>query len=317
MKAVGGYFNLELPRLEEFHKGALRLNTSRNAFEYVLRARRYRKVYIPCYTCEVMMTPLRKLGVTFEYYRVDEQLEPTELPSLNSDEAFLYTNYFGLKEMCVKRLAVLYGNRLIVDNAQAFFAEPIKGIDTFYSPRKFFGLPDGAYLYTDCLLNIEFDRDISYDRCSHLMKRIDLGAEAGFPDFHKNDDSLIGQPILKMSRLTQNLLSSIDYETVRKRRLENYKKLDDALKCDNLLKLSLDENSVPLVYPYLSINEDLRDKLIANRIYVARYWPNVLDWCKEGEWEYDLAKRTCHLPVDQRYDENDMERIIDVIIKEA
>ena len=276
---------MELPQLEEFHKEALRFNTSRNAFEYVLRARGYRKVYMPYYTCEVMMSPFRKLGVAFEYYKIDEQLEPTELPTLDVDEAFLYTNYFGLKQMCVTRLAALYGNRLIVDNAQAFFAEPIKGIDTFYSPRKFFGLPDGAYLYTDCLLDSEFDRDISYDRCSHLLKRIDLGAEVGFQDFHKNDDSLIGQPILRMSSLTQSLLGSIYYENVRKQRLANYGKLDSILKSSNLLKFSLDENSVPLVYPYLPKDGSLRDKLIANRIYVARYWPNVLDWCRQGDWE--------------------------------
>ena len=55
-------------------------------------------------------------------------------------EAFLYTNYFGLKQGCVKLLEKKYGDHLIVDNAQAFFAKPIKGIDTFYSARKFFGL---------------------------------------------------------------------------------------------------------------------------------------------------------------------------------
>lgn len=306
-----------LPQLEEFHKEALRLNTSRNAFEYVLRARGYRKVYMPYYTCEVMMSPFGKLGVAFEYYKIDEQLEPTELPTLNVDEAFLYTNYFGLKQECVTRLAALYGNCLIVDNAQAFFAKPIKGIDTFYSPRKFFGLPDGAYLYTDCLLDSEFDRDISYNRCSHLLKRIDLGAEAGFQDFHLDDDSLIGQPILRMSRLTERLLNSIDYEDVRKRRLANYEKLDNTLNRSNLLKFSLDENSAPLVYPYLPVNGNLRNKLITNRIYVARYWPNVLDWCMEGDWEYTLATNTCYLPIDQRYGENDMERIIDIILKEA
>ena len=308
---------MELPQLVEFHKAALRLNTSRNAFEYVLRARKYRKVYMPFYTCEVMMAPLKKLGVSFEYYRINKQLEPIELPTLKDDEAFLYTNYFGLKQSYVKRLSVIYGNQLIVDNAQAFYAEPVNGIDTFYSARKFFGLPDGAYLYTDCLLDCEFDLDVSYERCSHLLKRIDLGAEAGFQDFHANDDSLIGQPILRMSHLTQNLLNSIDYENVRKRRLANFEKLDKALKASNLLSHSLDENSVPMVYPYLSTDGNLRDKLIANRVYVARYWPNVLDWCREGDWEYTLAKNTCYLPVDQRYGENDMMRIIDNIIKEA
>lgn len=30
MKPIGGYFSLELPRGEEYHKNAIRLNTGRN-----------------------------------------------------------------------------------------------------------------------------------------------------------------------------------------------------------------------------------------------------------------------------------------------
>lgn len=41
MKAIGGYFELELPYSEEYHKNALRLNTGRNAFEYILRSKKY------------------------------------------------------------------------------------------------------------------------------------------------------------------------------------------------------------------------------------------------------------------------------------
>jgi hypothetical protein len=31
--SIGGYFELELPCGEEYHQGAIRLNTGRNAFE--------------------------------------------------------------------------------------------------------------------------------------------------------------------------------------------------------------------------------------------------------------------------------------------
>ena len=36
MEAIGGYFELELQQGEEYHKDALRLNTARNCFEYIL-----------------------------------------------------------------------------------------------------------------------------------------------------------------------------------------------------------------------------------------------------------------------------------------
>lgn len=46
-EAIGRYFNLELCEGEHYHKNALRLNSARNCFDYVLRARAYRKVFIP------------------------------------------------------------------------------------------------------------------------------------------------------------------------------------------------------------------------------------------------------------------------------
>ena len=36
MNPIGGYFELELRKGEEYHKEAIRLNSGRNAFEYVL-----------------------------------------------------------------------------------------------------------------------------------------------------------------------------------------------------------------------------------------------------------------------------------------
>lgn len=56
-----------------------------------------------------------------------------------------------------------YSN-LIVDNVQAFYTPPIKGLDTIYTCRKFFGVPDEAYLYTDCILTESIPYDKSYDR---------------------------------------------------------------------------------------------------------------------------------------------------------
>lgn len=315
MKAIGGYFELELRKGEHYLKNAIRLNTARNCFEYVLRARNYTKLYIPYYTCEVMLEPLRKLSILYEFYYINEKLEPTTLPKLNTNEAFLYTNYFGLKQECVKRLASIYGNQLVVDNAQAFYSEPLDGIDTFYSARKFFGVPDGAYLYSHKPLQQEFEQDSSFDRMSHLLKRIDLGPEAGFQDFRENDDALIGQDIKRMSKLTETLLSGIDYERAKIVRIENYHSLDEALGSTNQFYHALGDNDVPMVYPYLADDATFKNRLISEKIYVATYWPNVFKWCKPNDWEYQLTKNLVCLPIDQRYGEDEMIDIIDIVVK--
>ncbi len=315
MEAIGGYFSLELPQREGFHKNAIRLNTGRNCLEYILRVRGYKKVYVPYYTCEAVMEPINKLGIPYEFYHIDIHFEIRDRLTLKEGEALLYTNYFGLKQHYVEQLAERIGSRLIVDNTQAFYAKPISGIDTFYTCRKFFGVPDGAYLYCDKDLDEEMEQDYSYDRVAHLVKRIDLSAEDGFKDFRRVDDGLDNQPIRKMSKLSQRMMRSIDYEAAAQRRRVNFQMLHEALGKENNLELQLVDDAVPMVYPYLVSLEGLREKLIENKIFVARYWPNVLDLTTKDDIEYLLAYQMQPLPIDQRYGEEEMKSIIEIVNK--
>ena len=183
MKSIGGFFELELNSGNEFHPNAISLNSGRNALEYLLKANNYSAIYLPYYTCDVLLQPIKKIGINFEFYSINEQLEPVfEFSKLGTNDSFLYTNYFGLKTNIVKQLSNNCSN-LIVDNAQSFYSTPIANIDTFYSPRKFFGVPDGAYLYTNNLLQEKLKRDTSFERFNHLIKRIDLSAEEAFEEF--------------------------------------------------------------------------------------------------------------------------------------
>lgn len=306
---------MELPRFEEFHKNAIRLNTGRNCLEYILKARGYKKVYLPYYTCEVVLEPFKKLDIPYEFYYIDLNFEIRDNLTLKADEALLYVNYYGLKQRYVELLAEKLGNRLIVDNTQAFYAKPLPGIDTFYTCRKFFGVPDGAYLYTEKKLEEKFEQDLSFDRMTSLTKRIDLGAEAGYGDFRETTKALAGQPIKRMSKLTHRMMQGIDYDLIAQRRRANYQQLHSALGKCNTLCLPLEEETVPMVYPYLAPFKSFRERLIENKVFVARYWPNVLEWTTEKDIEYLLAYQMQPLPIDQRYGEEDMNRIITLIIK--
>ena len=314
MDAIGGYFSLELPLREEYHKDAIRLNTGRNCLEYIIRARGYKKVYVPYYTCEAVMEPINKLGVPYEFYHIDIHFEIRDKLLLKEGEALLYTNYFGLKQRYVEQLVEKLGNRLIVDNTQAFYAKPFQGIDTFYTCRKFFGVADGAYLYTEVRLGEVFEQDKSYNRMAHLLKRIDLSAEQGFQDFRRVDDGMENQPIRKMSKLTQRIMQGIDYALVAKQRRSNFLHFHERLQAANKLYIHLESEAIPMVYPYLIDKEGLRQHLIQQHVFVAKYWPNVDDWCGEGTHEYLFANNLVSLPIDQRYDNSHMEYVLSCII---
>jgi hypothetical protein len=316
MNAIGGYFGLELNKQNKYHPGAICLNTGRNALEYLLAIREYKKIYLPYYTCDVLLEPIKKLNLSYEFYSVDENFETGfDFSKIKVNECFLYTNYFGIKDKFILQLKAKCAS-LIVDNAQAFYAKPLINVDTFYSCRKFFGVTDGAYLYTDKTIEIEIETDVSHSRFEHLLRRIDVSAENGYSYFTENDKALSNLPILKMSNLTQRILESIDYEKIAAIRRENYKYLDNALAALNEIHVRLDLQQVPMVYPFYSSNLDLRTRLNENRIYTAQYWPNVLNWVPEGSIEWRYTTNIIHLPIDQRYSTEDLDKIIAVISHE-
>jgi hypothetical protein len=318
-KAIGGYFELELRERSHYHKGALALNSGRNALEYVLLANGYKKVYIPHYTCDILLEPIARANIPYEFYAINERLEAVfDFKKLHPTEAFLYTNYFGLKDNYVFHLTSRHSN-IIIDNAQSFFSKPQNGADTFYSPRKFFGLPDGGYAYCKEKWDIDIERDItSIDKMGHLLLRSSFDAETGYEEFRRNEESLKNQPILPMSRLTSRILTSVGYEEVRMKRIENFYFLHNVLRKSNKLTSFIDDSVViaPLVYPFwVSNGKKLRGKLKENRIYTPFYWPNVLDTCDKDSFEYDIASNIVHLPIDQRYDFSDLKYVLFQIYK--
>lgn len=319
MKAIGGYFGLELNKGMYFpHSGAILVNSGRNAFEYILKTLEYKPdvVWLPYYTCEVMLQPLQRLNIRFEFYHIDESFEVANWPLLGDNDYIVINNYFGIKDDYIASLVNRreLSKHLIIDNSQAWYAKEYFGILEFYSPRKFFGVPDGGVALTPTDKVIDLEISTSYELCSHLLKRIDSGAQSGYQDFHLNEKLLDGQQLKGMSTLTLALLQNIDFEDVKIKRRSNYEHLAHSLDKKNELKLP-DFNSFecPMIYPYLTDNTNLRNKLIEKKIFVATYWPNVFEWCKAGSIEYNLTKHVIPLPIDQRYGENEMNIILDII----
>ena len=318
IKAIGGYFELAERDCEHSNMpvDGIALNTCRNALEYIiLQLPDAKRIFVPYYTCEAVIEPLKRLPVEYEFYHINEQLEMPEEIVLQKGDYLIANNYFGVKDAYIAKLAVKYGERLIVDNAQALFAPVLPDIKAAYSTRKFVGVADGGFavgVSAESALEYEFDNSSEHD--SHLFIRKENGAEAGFKDYQTNESKLDNQPICRMSPQTQYILSHIDYEAVIQQRRQNYHYLSEALEEINLLQLPpMDSFACPMVYPFMTNDESLRAKLIENKVFVARYWPNVLEWCSNENIEYKLATCIIPLPIDQRYGEEDMKRIIGVI----
>lgn len=314
MKEIGGYFELDFNRYRSYHSGAIALNTGRNCLEYILRIKRIEKILIPHYTCDVLLEPIMKLGIDFAYYHIDPNLEPIlASQTLKKDRFILYTNYFGIKQNYIKKLFSQYRN-IIIDNCHGFYHYPIEGIDTFYSARKFFGVPDGAYLYTESHLpENEIEQDFAFDRSAHLIKRIEMGADEGYQLFLENDQRLYNQPIRRMSLFSRSILESIDYESTKNKRERNFLCLHDSLSDNNEFKVDIQDLAGPCFYPFLKEHDKIRQALIDRKIYVPTFWRNVISTTNKGDYEQYLANFLLPLPIDQRYDLKDMQYIIKLL----
>lgn len=310
-KEIGGYIELDEYTGKEYYANLVALNSARNALVYLSRAKKISKLYIPYYLCDSISKVCDREEIEYERYHIDKDFLPMLDKTISNSEYIYIVNYYGLLDnKALKELKDKHNN-IIIDNAQAFFQEPLVDVDTIYSCRKFFGVTDGAYLSTNVMLNEHLDTDCSFDRVKYVLGRYETeNGSAYFEDFRNNEELFDDLCLKNMSKLTRNMLKAIDYEHVKQIRDNNYTILKERLDTINMI----DTKSIngPYAYPFMYENgTELRKYLISKKVYIATLWPNVLELDDSIEKLY--AKNILPLPCDQRYNEQDMNLICDYI----
>jgi hypothetical protein len=321
---IGGYFEWEFANSANLfpHCDGALVNSGRHALEYILLSLgSVKRIYVPYFTCEVVLQPIQRLHIPYKFYHINEALEIADEINLHDEEFIIYTNYFGIKDRYVASLVESYGDKLIIDNAQAFFAKSYSQSSQFYSPRKFVGCPDGGIAIP---VNKAFALDLrhgkSANKCASLLERTDSDVSIGYDSFHNAAKIIGGENLTQMSDITRGILSNLDYSNIVDKRRTNFNYLHSHLAISNKLgeivstKL-LSEIECPMVYPYWTDDIDLRKELISNKVFVAKYWPNVPQWCESKDLEYQLTEQIIPLPIDQRYGQDEMDYILYIIDK--
>lgn len=311
MKEIGGYIELDTCRHAMLHEDAILLNCGRNALAYLLETKGIKKLYLPYFLCDSVANVCKKYGVEVAFYHIGENWLPKDL--VIDGDAWLYiVNFYGqITREDLARLAAAYRN-IIIDNAQAYFDAPLANVDTLYTCRKFFGVSDGAVLYTNSKLERSLEIDESFNRIHYVLGRYERTASEFYEEAAKNNDIFDNEPIKEMSRLTKNLLRSIDYEYVKQVRTNNFAYLHEKLREVNKLNIRLIEGA--FMYPLLiDDGMKIRKQLQQMKIYIPTLWPNVLEECEPDTLEYKFAAEILPIPVDQRYGFKDMEHLVEVI----
>lgn len=313
-KEFGGYMELDLTnkvkKSHQLHNNAIALNSGRNGLKYIIRALNITELYVPYYTCPSVWRTIEEENCKPIFYDINEKFMP--IINFPKESFILYTNYFGV---CSKNVNKLYNKYpfLIVDNTQAFYY-PNKGCASFYSPRKFFDVSDGGYVYCKKQLSEIFETDLSSSRYIAHLKRLETGSNSGYYNFKENEKILDNVSIKNMSYLTKYLLEHTDYKQIRQIRQRNFKYLHKHLQKYNKLSLSISDEDIAYKYPFLFNSDNLRQVCIDNNIYITKCWDMEEYQLPENSYAKELQNHLFPIPLDQRYSLEDMKYLVSFII---
>lgn len=314
---MGGFFGLELPEYNNFpfdeSDFCAFTNSGRTALACILdNLPRPRRIYIPRYICHTLAEPLTDFST--ETYGCRADLSPILPDDAQQEDIIILVDYFGLTARHVLDAAAQFPGQVIVDATTALFSKSGEQFPTFYSPRKFVGVPDGGVACAPFPLVQRPEATTPTSAASlHLLQRIEGGVLSAAAAAQQAENALCGTRFA-MSPLTRRLLRSINFQTVSQKRLSNYRTLHRSLASLNRLKLPEHPDSPPMYYPFVCGIPGMRDDLIDAGVALPLFWEEVIDTTPAHSTENTLARTLLPLPIDQRYDENDMQKLLRLII---
>jgi hypothetical protein len=335
-RVIGGVFPLEEPASTTqtnqdwsfLQQGVLHLASARGAFTLLVRTLRPRRVWLPSYLCSSIVEAFREADTEVVFFPVGRDLRCESavwLDRVAPGDFVLRIHYFGFPNSDpVFEEGALRGAWLVDDAAQALLSEGVgAGADfVVFSPRKFVGVPDGGCMIMRHPLP---DLPPQFPPASTawwrkslsavtLRREFDAGSHdrAWFPTFQHAEGQVPIEP-QSMSELSYRLLSrGINYTSIASRRRDNYKLLLEHIG-EVAIFPELLQGVVPLGFPVQIRRRDaIRDALFKEQIFPPVHWP--LDGCVPASFanSHALTHEIMTLPCDQRYDAEDMRRILEV-----
>lgn len=301
-----------------------------------------KRVLIPAYTCQTVITPFEEAGWQCEYYSIKRNLR-IDLKGLENaitkhkPSLLVVHPFFGM-DLNEEEVAAMNGIKekgveIVLDLTQCLFSSKQYSFASFIvaSYRKWMSIPDGGYLInnTDSVKilqpeteNEEFtDREIAamYLRGQYFSNE-EQRTKAISIRLSKVADHIADSNITphKMSQVAYNLMVKVDLEKNQKSRFANYTYLFNNIKeSDKVLKVCHNMAAVTTAPLYFIIfvqdRPSLQRVLVQDSIYAPLIWPVedervLIDDEIKYIYEHILA-----IPCDQRYDEDDMRRAVEII----
>lgn len=336
--------NLTLDFLEFNFADKAFLSTGRSAISFVLEnintPHNERIALLPPFTCHTVIEPFIEANYEVYYYQINNDLT-CDIEKIDEDiekynpSVVLMHSYFGFDTLSsIKHITDTFKNKGIIvieDMTQSVYSN-FKHLEADYyicSLRKWTALPDGAFAISkevpfrfkpeqehESLLESKleaFHLKWLYINKKKEIKDKFLGA------FRDAEQILNSQEqIYKMGTVSQKIQQSQDLSILRNRRRENFSILLKGLLKSEVVKplfRELPDNVTPLYFPVMvNSREKVQKYLAGENIYAPIIWPKP-NYCNNHIHNNveDIYKKILAIPCDQRYGNQDMNRIIDTI----
>lgn len=351
MKDVGSIFPLEdiySPSLEapvdSAVSGVVQYSLCREAlYDIAVHHRGVNNtVLIPAYTCQSVITPFIEAGWTCHYYNIEKDLriDVAYLKGLNEQvkptmivvHPFYGMSLNDLESEALREIGET-GVVIVMDLTHCIYAEPELDFVDYYvgSYRKWFPIPDGAFLKSDRAdshipapqkENVEFvttEADAMFLR-GQYFKTGTLPFKTISIRLSKLADHLVDNHIEphRMSSFSFERMQRQNRQEIMLKRRENYVFLFNHLKqnhnCTFVCPDSNEVSNTPLYFPiFVEKRESLQKALAQSQVYAPILWPlENPDVLISEEIRY-IYNHILAIPCDQRYGEEEMERIVCVI----
>lgn len=321
------------------------LSTGRSSISFAIKTieernpQLKRTAVLPPFTCHTVIEPFLNNGYEVVHYPVNEKLETTDelilQCALDHDASVvLFHRYYGFHtvnnadKLCDE---LRKRNKFsIEDCTQCLYDGNAKSSADFCvgSIRKWQGTPDGGF--TVCRegnLNDKPEQtDVTLEqakvKASYAKYRFLFEHEGEKPAFlqlyREAEDILEAQNVFqRISHTSEQMQSSLDVNYLCERRRKNFMILLEGLKGVDMVHPlfdSIGEDVVPLYFPMLVKDRvSLQAHLVKHSIYAPVVWPKpdcIGKICKEAD---DLYQHLLCIPIDQRYGEDDMNRVVETI----
>ncbi len=282
-------------------------------------------VWLPAYSCESMTGPFLRASLRLKFYAVGARLDDVAADPAPGDTV-LFIHYFGRRNRTALGMVARFqaqGVRVIEDCVQAALTTGVgqHGDFALTSLRKLLPQPDGALLSSRLPLAAEVDDAdetfVSSRVAGKLMRGSGAPASAFLPLFEASEARLADNHPRAMSWLSRRLLTQAPLTAIASTRRANFQALRHriarlparaGIEC---LLPALDDGEVPLGLP-VTVSHGRRDALRRNLADRGVFCPIHWNLSHVGDGfaqERALSESILTLPVDQRYDDRDMDTI--------